>query len=121
MEITVIKQRFDVAIIEWVDIDGMRMKGISPVSIINGNTIDDERMSLVIPDCIDWVFALEGTIRSVSIVDIARELYKKGLWKLSDIRSNPRAIEAAIKSAIGCEVSAILRAAESFESGGSHG
>jgi hypothetical protein len=121
MEIKVVQQKYDVAVIEYIDENGFLLRGIAPASIVNGNTIEDDRMSLVIPDCIDWVFSLEGTIRPFSIMDIARALYARRLWSLKDIHANPQAIEAALKSAMGNNVSAVIKAAEDYDSGGSNG
>lgn len=123
MEIKVINQRFEIAAIEWTDENGNLLKGIAPTSIISGDGkyIDDDRMSLVIPDCMDWVFCLEGTIRPVTALDIARELYKRRLWTVKDLYANAQAVDAAIKSAIGIDVSTVIKAAESCERGGSNG
>lgn len=122
MDIKVVRQKFDIAIIEWVDENGFLLRGLAPASIISANNvIDDERMSLVIPDCMDWVFCLEGTIRPNYAMDVARELYKRRLWNLQDMQSNPQAVDAAIKSAIGIDVSTVIKAAENCESGGSNG
>ena len=122
MEIKIIQQKYDVAVIEYTDENGFLLRGIAPVSIISDdNHIDDDRISLVIPDYIDWAFVLEGAIRPIDVMEIARQLYARRVWTLKDLRSNPQAIESALKSAIGSNVSAIITAAENYDSGGSNG
>jgi hypothetical protein len=116
MKINVIKQHNGSSLIEWLDSDIHR--GIVPDTLLNGDQINDEYLSMAIPYGIDWAFALEGVYRTVTINDFVQSLHNHGIWTAEDARRNPNVVQGAILSAYGITFQILMKVAEDFISNG---
>lgn len=119
MKIVIINKHHGSSLIEWLE-DGDIYRGTVPDSLLEGNTIEDEHLSMAIPYGVDWAFALEDVYRTVTISDFVQSLHNHGIWTAEDARRNSGKVQGAILSAYGVTFQTILRVAQDYiKNGGS--
>ena len=52
---------------------------------------------------------------SVSALDIERELKRRGIWTIEELRTRPNEVIGALKDAYGLDLAALLQAAKVYE------
>jgi hypothetical protein len=80
--------------------------------------VDDGRIGEVympqagIPYGMDWSQLFNPT---VSAVDFDRELKRRGIWTIDELRTQPNAVLGALRDAYGLDLAALLQAAKVYE------
>jgi hypothetical protein len=119
MQVTVISNKHDKAVIQWVE-DGTTRRGVIPSILVNGDHVDDSALSLAVPYGIDWESVLDGHIRTVSVAEYAAMFRGRGVWTTEDLRRDPQCVIGVILSASGLDFQTVLRLVEQSP-GGKHG
>jgi len=120
MKVRVITTKDGMYLIEWEDTDGdgLQRKWVTKEMIFEFLD-DDGRLATVedpergIPYGVDWKLILPEI--SCTIVDLANELKRRGIWTTEDMRANPNSVRVALSTALGTGLSEILHAAAAYD------
>jgi len=111
VKVSVIRQRGQAALVEWVDSEGAHRATIPASAIHKGHASQDE-LEYGIPYGAPW----EDLIALAATPDtIAAELRRRGIWTKEDLFSQPNVAVGAIQAAYGFDLAALIKAARQHE------
>jgi len=117
MRVRIVLRKNGTSLIEWVENDDT-LRGWIPdvkVSAISGNAGDVENPRMAVPYTgTPWRELVSMAATSISL---ERELRRRGIWTISDLRANPNVALSAIQSVYGIDLAQLLYAAAEFEKG----
>lgn len=109
--VKVIQRKGIVALVEWIDGDGLK-RGVIPVNIIAKGRVDREELKSAIPYGIPWEKLLKV---SATPQTVAAELRRVGIWTREDLEARPNQALSAIQAAYGVGLADLLRAVRQHE------
>jgi len=116
-QVRIIRRKNALCLIEWVDENGYFHRGwISDkyVSFGSGNegTVRDPNMS--VPYGIPW---RELVSLNATPLDLEKELNRRGIWTIEELRNNPQGAQSAIQSVYGMDFASLLNSVKAYEKG----
>lgn len=114
VKVRVIRRRGESALVEWLDGDQQNRVMIPVTAVVDGLVADDV-LSAGVPYGVPWAELVQLTATAEKI---QAELYRVGVWTVDDLRRNPQLALGAVQRIYGVDLSALMRAAKEYESGG---
>jgi len=113
-EVTVIGRKNDLLLVQWEHMGSPHRSWVTPDMVVeNRGAIAIVRNPKAgIPFGMDWTRV--GPL-GVTPVDIDRELKRRGIWKIEDLRARPNEVIGALMSAYGMDLARLLQWAKEFE------
>lgn len=110
----IIRRKNDMTLVEWNDGNLPKRAWVVPDRIesedgVNVEVIDPEEG---VPYGVEFS---RMVVPSVTPEDIERELKRRNIWTVDDLRSRRGEVISALKAAYGIDFAELLRAAEKFE------
>jgi len=117
MRVRIIRRKNGTCLIEWM-VGENTFRGWVPdseVSDISGTTGLVEQPDVAVPYTgAPW---RELASMTATPIDLERELRRRGIWTIEDLRANPNIAQAAIQSVYGYDLAALLNNAARHEKG----
>lgn len=95
------------ALIEWLDGDEVRRATVPAAEISSESTHPDPGSGA--PYGLDWESLV---VFEATPARLARELRRRGIWTLDDLRARPNDAIGALQTVYGLDFTALVRAAE---------
>lgn len=114
-EVQVIRRKNGLMLVEWNDAGQPKRAWVSGDMLRkdNGETAQVEKPDAGVPYGVEFWRLIK--LNKVSPQELDRELKRRGVWTIADLRANPNVAVAAIQSLFGLNVSALLTAADKYE------
>lgn len=113
-EVTVISRKNDMLLVQWEQMGSLRRSWVTPDMVVENRgavaTVRDPNAG--VPYGMDWTRV--GPF-GVTPVDIDRELKRRGIWSIDDLRARPNEVIGALMSAYGMDLARLLQWAKEFE------
>jgi hypothetical protein len=113
-EVMVVGRKNDLMLAQWEHMGSPRRAWVTPDMIVDDRggvaTVRDPNAG--IPYGMDWTRV--GPF-GVTPVDIDRELKRRGIWNIEDLRARPNEVIGALMSAYGMDLARLLQWAKEFE------
>lgn len=120
MKVRVTNTKSGMFLTEWEDPDGDGLQRAWVTKEMILETLDDdghfatvEQPERGVPYGADWKNILPEM--NCTVVDLANELKRRGIWTIEDMRANPNIVRIALSNALGTGLSAILHAAAAYD------
>ncbi len=113
MRVRVLQRKGHAALVEWQDEAGCLRRATVPARVLQGDEAEAGDLEMGIVYGLPWEELL-GAPR-VTPERIAAELRRHGIWTRADLRARPNVALAALQSAYGLDLAALMRAAEAYE------
>lgn len=114
-EVQVIRRKNGLMLVEWQESDTPKRAWVSAdmVKEDRGDTAKVDRPDAGVPYGVEFWRLI--SLRRVTPQDVDRELKRRGIWTIADLRANPNAALSAMQSLYGLNLSALLMAADKYE------
>lgn len=115
VQVRVIQRRGESALVEWLDGELQNRAMIPVTAVVDGHVAEDV-LNAGVPYGVPWAELVQLTATAEAV---QAELYRVGVWTVVDLRQKPQLALGALQRVYGVDLSALMRAAKEFESGGS--
>jgi len=112
--ISEIRRKSGMVLVEWSDGEDLKRAWILPDMIVDGQ-VEEPEMGVPYGD--SWQEIIEADPDNV--IRAERELYRRGIWNISDARSNPQTVSDCVADIPDISVASILGAIQRYEKGDS--
>lgn len=111
---TVVSRKNDLILVEWNDLGSPKRAWITPNMVVEdkGATVTVRNPGAGIPYGMDWTRV--GPM-GVTPIDLDKELKRRNIWTIHDLRSRPNEVVGALQSAYGVDLARLLQWAKEFE------
>ena len=109
---TIVSKNAETALVTWDD-DGKLRRGYVPLKSIVEGMVKESILDMAIPYGVDWSDFPEIPILQKD--DLIEQLHRRGVWSVTDMRSNVQEVQAAIIEIAGIALVKILEYANSKE------
>ena len=103
MRVKVISTSGKAALVEWI-IEKSVYRGTVPLDKVLSGVVDRDVLAMAVPYGEPW----EEIELETSGTVLAQELRRRGIWTAEDLFANGQAAQAAIRAAIGLDVSKLM-------------
>lgn len=114
-KVQVVRRKNGLMLVEWQEDSFPKRAWVTEdmVSKDAGDSAEVDEPGAGIPYGVEFhrLFTMEG----VTAQDLDRELKRRGIWTVADLRANPNVALAAINTVFGLNLSALLEAANKYE------
>lgn len=113
-QVVVIARKNDLMLVEWNHLGSPHRAWVTPDMVIEdkGVMASVRDPNAGIPFGMDWTRV--GPL-GVTPLDIDRELKRRNIWTIADLRARPNEVVGALQSAYGMDLARILTWAKEFE------
>lgn len=115
IKVRVVQRRGESALVEWLDGE-QQQRATIPVTAVVDNQVANEVLLAGVPYGVPWAELVQLTATPAAV---QAELYRVGVWSVDALRRNPQLALGALQRVYGTDLSALMRAAKEYESGGS--
>lgn len=115
VKVKVIRRRGESALVEWLDGEQQKRATI-PVTAVVDEFVAVALLEAGVPYGLPWAELVQPEATPEAI---QAALYRVGVWTVDDLRQNPQLALGALQRVYGVDLSALMRAAKEYESGGS--
>lgn len=112
VEVKVVRRDGKTMLVEWQEDGLLKRASVSPDMVVedNGATAQVENPAAGIPYGADWWRIVELEPVTPEVLD--RELKRRGIWTVADLRANPNIAQSALIAVYGVNLTRLLQAAE---------
>lgn len=113
--VQVARRKNGLLLVEWQD-DGLPKRAWVTQEMVvqdHGDTADVDEPNAGIPYGVEFWRLLQP--EKVTAKDLDKELKRRGIWTVADLRANPNVALSAIATVYGINLSALLQAADKYE------
>lgn len=115
VKVRIVQRRGESALVEWLDGEQQQRATIPVTAVVDDHVADDVLLAGV-PYGVPWAELVQLTATPAAV---QAELYRVGVWTVDDLRQKPQLALGALQRVYGTDLSALMRAAKEYESGGS--
>lgn len=110
VRVNVISRHGSAALVEFVEGQAVQRKTVS-AGLLDGEKISQDDLDMGVPYGLPWadLFKINVTPKVIE-----KALHNAGVWTLEDLLGNPRRVIAALQSAYGVDIAALIRAASEY-------
>lgn len=114
-EVQIIRRKNGLLLAEWLDGDMPKRAWVSADMIREdrGTTAWVVRPDAGVPYGVEFWRLLR--LNKVSPEDVDKELKRRGIWTIADLRANPNVALSAVQAVYGLNLSVLLAAADKYE------
>ena len=112
--VRIIQRKNGLFLVEWDESGTLKRAWIDGELLVDDRGMVGEAYSpwAGIPYGVEWSRMIKP---SVSALDIERELKRRGIWTIEELRTRPNEVIGALKDAYGLDLAALLQAAKVYE------
>jgi hypothetical protein len=112
--VQIIQRKNGLTLVEWSQDGTLKRAWLDQELLVhdNGMTGDAYQPWAGIPYGVEWSRMITPKVTSI---DIDRELKRRGVWTIQELRTKPNEVLGALRDAYGLDLAALLQAAKVYE------